>query len=185
MIKVQFKVEAGPHAGRTLFTNFVLSPDSAFALTIFFRNMAALGFDDNYFAQLSESGLDVKASMVTIAGALEGRKARVEVGTRVWQGQERNEVTNMTAPLGGASSASVGLPGVAGGPAIPAGLGSVAGGPPVPPASFGSSFVPPTPPEAPFATPPTTVTTQLEATWPETPTTSAATNTTAPPAVPF
>jgi hypothetical protein len=141
MISVKLKVDAGPHAGRMLFTNFVLSPDSGFALSLFFRNMAALGITDEYFGQLSASGMDVQASLTSIAQVIVGRRARVEVGVRQWQGQDRNEVTNMQA----ASTGAGGVPGGSG--PITGPQASFAGGPPVPPAT------PPVPPSAP-PTPP-------------------------------
>lgn len=159
MIVVTFKVDAGPHAGRAVFTNLVLSPESGFALSIFFRNLAALGVDDNFFGQLTQSGMDVRASLVTIAEAIVGRRARVQLGVRQWQGQDRNEVLNMTASTTGAG----GVPGTQapiGG--LPAG-GSPLGGPPVPPSSFGA---PPTPPTPVSAATPASVT-------PPVPTTSA------------
>lgn len=134
MIAVKFKVDSGPHAGRVLFTNLVLSPDSGFALSLFFRNLGALGIDDGFFNQLSASGMDVRASLTSIAQTIVGRRARVEVGIRQWQGQDRNEVTNMQAATTGAGGVPGG-PGPIGAPPVP----GVVGGPPVPPAG------PPTP----------------------------------------
>lgn len=144
MISVQFEVATGPHAGRALFTNFVLTPDSSFALSIFFRNLAALGIDDAFFRQLSDSGMDAKASLTAIAGVLSDRRARVEVGTRVWQGQDRNEVKNMSA----ATTGPGGVPGSPGPVGLP---GGTVGGPPVPPPLAGT---PPVPPPATTPAPP-------------------------------
>jgi hypothetical protein len=140
MIAAQFKIETGPHAGRTVFTNFVFTPDKAFALNIFFRNMEALGVDGSFFAQLQEAGFGVEAAMAKIAETIAGRRARIEVGMRTWNGQERNEVKNMAAPTTGPG----GTPGGGQAPAVLS--GGPAGGPPVPPASAG---LPPVPPAAP------------------------------------
>ena len=139
MVAAQFKIETGPQAGKTLFTNFVFTPDKAFALNIFFRNMEALGVDGNFFTQAQQQGLNVEATMTAIASAIVGRRARVEVGTRVWQGQERNEVKNMAASTTGPG----GTPGGAQAP-VTLGAGPV-GGPPVPPASVPSAPAVPTP----------------------------------------
>lgn len=146
MISVKFKVDAGPHAGRVLFTNFVLSPDSGFALSLFFRNLAALGVDEGFFNGLSQSGMDIQASLAAIAQAIVGRRASVEVGIRQWQGQDRNEVTNMKGTTTGAGGVP-GAPGPIGGPPVP----GVAGGPPVPPVPPAG---PPTPAPIPAAAPP-------------------------------
>lgn len=116
MITATLEVDSGPHKTRRLFTNFVLTPENGFALGIFFNNMKAFGFDDNFFAQLTQSGLDLEAGMVQIAAQLQNRSARVQVGTRQWQGQDRNECKTFSARQGGPSA-----PGVVTGPASFAG----------------------------------------------------------------
>lgn len=92
MIKLVLEVITGPHATRTLFTNLVVSQDSGFALNIFFRNVAAFGVDPHVVAPNGDLG--------SVAQALVGRTARAEVSTRTWQGQERNEVSNMAPATG-------------------------------------------------------------------------------------
>lgn len=50
MFVLTLVVTAGTHAGRKVWTNMVLSPENATALSIFFRQMAAIGADANFFA---------------------------------------------------------------------------------------------------------------------------------------
>lgn len=148
MIATQFVVDSGPYGGRTLFTNIVLTPDSPMAMNFFFQRMAALGVDGNFFSQLSASGLDMAASLTAIAEAIKGRALRVKTDIRKWQGQDRNDIVEMTAAttspggLPGAQAAAVPNLGPAGGPPVPP-AGPV-GGPPVPPASGTSAPVPAT-----------------------------------------
>lgn len=156
MIKVVLRVLDGPHSGRRLWTNFVLSPESGFALNMFFRNLEAFGVDP---AVVAPGG-----SMDEIAYVLQDRQARAEVGTRVWKGQPRNEVNRFTAstnvqvgtgavptPAGGSRSS---VPG----PTVPGPVvGSIPTTPTVPVtgASPGPAVIPPgpgpvSPPELPF-----------------------------------
>ena len=121
MIKVKFRVTAGPHKDKPIWNQFVVSPESPIALRIFFSHMAALGLDSSFFA--SQPSMDV------VAKNLVNRAATIELGTRQWQGQDRNEVKSISTSA-------------AGGPVAP----GVVTGPPVPGAS------PMTPP-APMATP--------------------------------
>jgi hypothetical protein len=145
MVKTTLKVDEGAHAGRNVWTNFVMKLDSPFALGIFFKNMAAFGLGDAFFDGLTERGLDPEAALPVIADALVGRKAKVEVDIRTWQGTERNECKAFTG-IGGqvpASAANVGMGGAPGMPPIPPAPTNAA--PPVPPAQ------PPTPPVQPAA----------------------------------
>jgi hypothetical protein len=43
MIKTQFKIDSGTYAGRKLFTNFVISPESPGAMRMFFTQLAVFG----------------------------------------------------------------------------------------------------------------------------------------------
>lgn len=145
MLKVQLRVVDGQFANRVLFTNFVLSEDSPFALSIFFRNMAALGFDDAFFNSLTD---DHALAMETLAQLMLGRQARAEVGIRVWNGQERNEILSMAQPQNGTAynNSSVGIA-----PVGSFGTSAMTSTAPVPP----TPSVPMTPPVAAPATPPT------------------------------
>jgi hypothetical protein len=87
MISAQFKIAEGPAAGKTVFTNFNVTPDSDFALGIFFNQLAAFGLDDAFFA--------TDPSIEQLAASLVTRKANVELGIRAWQGVDRNEFKNV------------------------------------------------------------------------------------------
>ncbi len=93
MIVVSFEVQGGPHGGRKVPNNFVISPENANALGFFFRHMRALGLDSAYFAQ--------NPSPQQVAAALVGRTCRIEVGTRTWNGEEREDVKKILPPVSG------------------------------------------------------------------------------------
>lgn len=104
MIKVSLKILDGPHAGRTLLNQFVLSPDNPFALKIFFRHMAALGISD--VATVAPNGME------QLAEALLHRVAYATVSIGEWQGVSRNQVDNIksgpgSGPAGSATSGPV------------------------------------------------------------------------------
>lgn len=112
MIKAKFKIDSGTYAGRALFTNFVISPESPGAMRMFFTQLAVFGLDAAFFSSIA--GQPPSA----IATALDGRKAIAVVGKNVYQGQEREQINAYKPALGG--------PG--GGTFVP-GLGSSIGGP--------------------------------------------------------
>lgn len=89
MIVVKFEIVGGPHGGRKVPNNFVISPENANALGFFFRHMRALGLDSAYFAQ--------NPSPAQVAADLVGRVCRIEVGTRVWNGEEREDIKKIMA----------------------------------------------------------------------------------------
>lgn len=158
MIKTVFVVEDGPHAGRKIFNNFVLTVDNPDALGFFFQNMGHLGLDRTFFASLQGSMQD---SLPQVAASLPTRRCRLSLGQREWNGQMRNNVlrvmpamTGMGAPtLGNAAAPSVPLGGapqpVAQPVAQPAPAPQTA---PVPPAAPGG-LVPSEPAPAPVAQP--------------------------------
>lgn len=96
MIKVQLQVLSGPYQNRRIFNNFVFSIENAMAVSIFFRHMKCFGLKEDFFAQMGANG-----SMEAVASALMGRRARVTLGMRQWQGEDRNEV-NQIKPYTGA-----------------------------------------------------------------------------------
>lgn len=115
MFKLAFKIADGKTKGM-VFTNLTISPENAIALSIFFRQMSALGLGDKYFA--------ANPSLEKVAKDLEGRRALIEVGTREWQGQDRNEIKSIKPsraaandPMAFAPSTSNGVPAVSSGPA--------------------------------------------------------------------
>ena len=151
MIKVKFRITDGPHKDKPIWTQFVISAESAVALRIFFQHMAAMGLDTGFFAQ--NPGIDV------VAKNLENRGCILKLGSREWQGVDRNEVKGIS-PL------------ATGGP-LPPGL--VVGAPVVGP----SPMTPPAPTTAPVPATPPVPTTPVVGTTPQVGTTSA------PPASPF
>jgi hypothetical protein len=95
MIKAKFKIESGTYAGRALFTNFVISPESPGAMRMFFTQLAVFGLDAAFFASIAGQ------PPTAIAQALDGRKAIAIVGKGVWQGTEREEIKGYKPALGG------------------------------------------------------------------------------------
>lgn len=108
MLKMTGRIVEGPCEGKTVFNNFNITPDSAFALSIFFRHMESLGLGTDYFATNPE--------VEQIAQDLVGRRAKFTLGIRTWQGVDRNQVDNIQ-PLPGfvnptpASQGGVPVPG--------------------------------------------------------------------------
>lgn len=100
---VQFKVLAGPYANRTIYNQFVLSEDNPNALGIFFRHMAVLGLDGEFFGMLPEG----QAGHDAIAGAMIGSKAKITVSQREYpkgSGTMRNDVNDVQASQLGANA---------------------------------------------------------------------------------
>jgi len=116
MIKVRLKINGGPHDGRILFDQYVLSAESPFALMIFFGTMAAFGVDPE---AVSPDG-----SLDPVAAALVNRRARVQVEHREFQGRMREDIKQYVEPTGGqvAVGAGIPVPGavVPGSPVVPA-----------------------------------------------------------------
>ena len=100
-IAVQFKIISGPHAGRNVPNNFVLSPENTNALVFFFNHMAILGLTKEFF--------QTNPSPESIAANLVGKSCRITVNHRNWQGTVRMDVKQIL-PLGagGVPSMSVG-----------------------------------------------------------------------------
>lgn len=109
MIVVKFEIVGGPHGGRKVPNNFVISPENANALGFFFRHMRAMGLDSAYFGQ--------NPSSQKVAADLVGKMCRIEVGTRVWNGEEREDIKKIMPLNDGVGSAPA--PAVAAAPAIP------------------------------------------------------------------
>lgn len=87
MFKLKFRVTSGPQRDKQLLTQLTLSAENATALRIFFRHMAALGLDETFFTE--------QPTPEDVASALLNRGATVEVGTREWRGEARNDVVNI------------------------------------------------------------------------------------------
>jgi hypothetical protein len=140
MIETKLRCLVGPYAGKHISNKFVLSPDNPTALNIFFRHMTAFGLDSNFFAAVGQGDL------TPVAEALRGRRARITLGHREWNGSTQNEikaVNPVTAPVN-----IVGAPGGQ----VP--NGAAAPPPPPPGAQVPQTVSPPPPPAQPAAPPP-------------------------------
>ena len=85
MFSVKAEVQGGPHNKRLVWDNLVVSSDNPTALGIFFSKMAALGLTrENFFNQ--------DPTNAQIETALASRRFRAQVGSRVWQGNKKNEI---------------------------------------------------------------------------------------------
>lgn len=117
MIKVSMKVVGGPYERRTVLNQFVMSQDNPVALSIFFRHMRAFGLDEQFFMSLG------RGSIEPVANALLGRRARLTLGHREWQGETRNEVKAVKpytgAPTAGPAAGPVSTPGPVAPPLAP------------------------------------------------------------------
>ena len=157
MIVVRFKIENGPEAGKSVFNQFVLSPENANALAFFFRHMAAMGLSEAYFQS--------NPPLERVAADLTGRRCRIQVSIREWNGSDRNNVDSVAPPAGGpaaaptlpppglghfsaAPSVTPGVTAPSGAPAVP----SIPGVPPITPAA--SKPAAPAAPAVPATTPP-------------------------------
>ena len=97
MYTVSARVSEGPHRGRTLKHNFVLSPDSPQAMGIFFREMSALGLTVDYFRASPDDEKVVRDLL--------DRKFRGKVRHRQFNGTDRAEISRITpAPVSGSAT---------------------------------------------------------------------------------
>lgn len=138
MIKATLNVVDGPGKGKTVWTNFVLSTEKAFAMQMFFTNLGAFGLGEDFFTQLEVADAGVEADMATIANTLVGRRATGKVTQREYKGRVGNDINEFKPvsgndPLGGGSNA----------PAVPITSSGSANTPPVP--NIGSTSSAPTP----------------------------------------
>jgi hypothetical protein len=104
MIVTKLRCLVGPYAGKSITNNFVLTADNASALNIFFRHMAAFGLDENFFAQIGQGDL------TPIASALRGRRARITIGHRQWNGTNQNDIKAINPLTGGVASPTAAAP---------------------------------------------------------------------------
>jgi hypothetical protein len=127
MLKLTAEIVEGPAAKRKVYGNLVLSEENGTALAIFFRNLEAIGLDENFLNQ--------GPSFDQVASNCIGRMPHVVIRHRTWNGQVRGDIDRWVAPLDG------GLPGAAGGPIAP---GAVVGpaGPPLPTTSSSPTAAP-------------------------------------------
>lgn len=140
MIKVQFSVVGGPHAGRVIFNNFVLAINSDkgdVALKPFFRQMGLFGLDAEFFKTVT--------SLDQVAPLLVGKQVNVKTINKEYNGTVYTNVKSVSAAKSAAGVApSIGIP-------VPAATGIPT---PQVPATPTPPAAPPAPPAAPQVTPP-------------------------------
>ena len=140
MFAIKAQVQSGAHAKRLVWYNLVVSPENSNALGIFFRKMAALGLNRDFFS--------TSPSNAQIEQAIKGRSFRAAITSRTWQGQKKNEIKNYyVAPAAGtpgAAPVAAAAPAPAPAPAPAAPVAPVAAAPV-------AAAVPPAPPAAPAA----------------------------------
>lgn len=82
-IKLTARVTTGPHTDRWLFDNLVMKEGQARNISV--KNMKAIGVDTDWLRTASPS-LDV------VADRMVGLTCVATVGTKVYQGEDRNEI---------------------------------------------------------------------------------------------
>jgi hypothetical protein len=133
-ISVRFKVISGPYAGKSVFNDFVISPDNGTALGFFFRHMKVLGLDRGYF--------DTNPPLTAVASSIIGRRCTGSVSIREWQGQERNQLDGIKPLAGNVTGSAPMMPTPHSPGSFPPPLGMPIGGAPIPVPSV-SHLVPP------------------------------------------
>lgn len=145
MIKAKFQVETGPHAGSKAWDQYVFSADNDNALSFFFQHMRHFGLDETFFS--------ANPTFEQVAQTLPGRRCRMQLGQRMWEGRPRNEVLRIMPPSSPNPTAAAGY--AAGGvvPGAPAAVPSNVV--PFPPAAAPAAApqVPQVPVAAPVAAP--------------------------------
>lgn len=144
MFKVTAEVQTGAHAKRRVWDNLVISSENKTALSIFFNKMKALGLTEDYFRQNPPGD--------QVASAMLNRTFRGQVGSRVWNGDTRNELKRY-APVAAAgipasapvAAAAAAAPAPAPAPAPAAAAPAPAPAPAAPAAPAGESTPPPSP----------------------------------------
>lgn len=150
MIKTTMRVVSGPYEKRPIINQFVFSGENPQAVAIFFRHMKAFGLTEEFF-----SALGAVSSLEPVANALVGRRARLTIGHREWQGETRNEVKSVKPYTGAPPAVAPTGPGAAMAPPLagPAPLPpQFANGGPVP--APAAPVAPPAPTAAPAPLPP-------------------------------
>lgn len=145
MIVTKLRCLVGPYASKTITNNFVLTADNPSALNIFFRHMAAFGLDDSFFGQLGSQGL------APVAQALKGRRARITIGHRQWNGTNQNDIKAIQPLVGGVGVTANTVPNAVAGMVPPTsiptpGAASAVPPPPPPPPPTQEHTSPPPPP---------------------------------------
>lgn len=92
MVVVTYVIEGGPHAGRRIWHNLVVSPESPKAMAILIRQLTALGV---------RPILEADGSFEQIAGGMVDHLATIKVAVGEYQSKPKNEVESVSARQGG------------------------------------------------------------------------------------
>jgi len=92
MIVLTYVIEGGPHAGRRIWHNLVVSPESPKAMAILIRQLTSLG---------ARPVLEANGSFEQIAGACQDALVTINVEVGEYQGKPKNEVKGVSARKGG------------------------------------------------------------------------------------
>jgi hypothetical protein len=109
MFKIKAEVQGGAYNKRLVWDNLVISPENKNALGIFFAKMAALGVPREFFSNNNPTNAQIESS-------INGKFFRANIGSRVWQGDRRNEIKKYYV---GAPATAVAEPAVASAPPAP------------------------------------------------------------------
>ncbi len=104
-INIQYEIVSGPHAGSPLWDNVWFSPDNQGAQRFFFGNLAVLGADSGFFAQMPIGPEQAKEAMELIAEHITGAYATVDVAVGEFNGMPKNDITAYK-PYAGPSQAT-------------------------------------------------------------------------------
>ena len=102
MYVAKWKLVSGPYAGKTLYHNLVISPESPNAMQMFFKQMNTLGLDAAFFG--------MNPTHEQVATNLIGRQAVISVGHKTWNNEARNEVTGISRGAAGPQVPGVPVP---------------------------------------------------------------------------
>ena len=153
-IKTRWEVTQGPKAGfKGLWNYFTLTVDNPNAMSIFYRQMTALGITSEFMQSLAN--VDPKTAMKHIAGALLNRSASIKV--KVDQEWNNNKIDRINPLSPEMSLPGAGAPQAAGNPFPPAApvaspvAPAAPATPAAPPVQEAAPVAPPVPTEAPAA----------------------------------
>lgn len=91
IFSLKTQVEGGAYNKRFVWDNLTVSPENKNALAIFFGKMHAMGITQQFFTQVPAP------TNAQIEQVLIGRKFRGTVGSRVYNGNKRNEIRKYSA----------------------------------------------------------------------------------------
>lgn len=140
MIAAMCAIIGGPQDGKTVYNQFVISPENPLALGFFFRHMTVLGADKNWF---SAHPAPNAGGLAMLADFILGSRFRATVTTKSVNKEMRNNLDKImpsaVAPgqkFGGAATPPPGLapqPGLSQPPPAPAPAPTPSSAPTVPP----------------------------------------------------